>query len=132
MSLAREDILATSIPSETVDVPEWDGKVIVRGLSAAERDQYESGLVEFLPDGRVRTKRNLQNVRTSLVVRCLVDEAGERLFGDADIEALGAKSGAVIERLWIIARRLSGMGDEAVEAAVEDFGLAQGGSTSNA
>jgi len=132
MTLSREDILATSIPSETVYVPEWDGEVIIRGLTAAERDAYEQSLIEVLPDGRTRFKRNAgQSIRTSLVVRCLVDGDGKRLFSDKDIADLGEKSGMVIDRLWGIARRLSGMGAEAEDEAVEDFSSAQGDGNSS-
>jgi len=92
MTLSKEQILATSIPQEAVDVPEWGGKVNIRGLSASERDDYEQSLVEVGPDGRTRVKKTQHNVRASLVARCLVDEAGKRLFTDADVAALGEKS----------------------------------------
>ena len=124
--LSRDEILATSIPTEVVDVPEWGGKVIVRGLEAHERDTYEQSLLEQAPDGSYRAKRNLPNVRASFVARCLVDEAGERLFSDEDAELLGRKSAVALDRLWGVARRLSGMGSqEDEEAVLEGFGQAQ-------
>jgi hypothetical protein len=124
MVLSRDAILATSIPDETVDVPEWDGKIRLRGLSAAERDAYEQGLMEQNAKGEYRTRRDLSNIRASFLVKCIIDEAGERVFNDSDASALGEKSAAVIDRLWDRARALSGMavGEEAVEA----FGRAQG------
>ena len=125
MTLSKDQILATSIPSETVDVPEWDGKVILRGLTAAERDDYEQAMVETSPDGQVRAKRKLSNVRAGLVVRCIVDEQGEREFADADADALGEKNAAVIDRLWDVCRRLCGMSTEDEEKLAQGFDSAQ-------
>lgn len=52
-----------------------------------------------------------------LVGKCLVDENFERLFTDKEVKALGAKNGAVLERLGQVAQRLSGLRKEDVEAA---------------
>lgn len=131
MTLSREEILATSIPEEVVDVREWGGKVTLRGLTAAERDDYEQDMVETGPDGTVRTKRKLSNVRASLVVRCLVNDEGARVFSDADVELLGAKDAAVIDHLWDVARRLCGMSTEDEEKLAEGFGKAQDGTGSS-
>lgn len=125
MSLSRKDILATSIPLETIDVPEWGGKVILRGLTAAERDDYEQAMVETSPNGQVRPKRKFSNVRASLVVRCIVNEQGEREFADADAELLGAKDAAIVDKLWDVCRRLCGMSTEDEERLAEDFEQAQ-------
>jgi hypothetical protein len=51
-------------------------------------------------------------MRAKLLVKCLIDEAGERLFTDQDAPALGAKSGAVIDKLYDVASRLSGLSEE--------------------
>lgn len=126
MTLSRAEILATSIPVETVDVPEWGGKVILRGLTASERDDYEQAMVETAPDGSVRPKRKLDNVRASLVVRCIVNEQGEREFTDADAELLGEKDAAVIDELWDVCRRLCGMTTEDEAKLAAGFDSAQG------
>ena len=131
-SLSREQILGTPLPTEVVDVPEWDGKIRLRGLSARDRDEYEQSLLEVGRDGTTRVKKHHDNVRASLVVRCLVDENGERLFTDDEIGAVGTLDGAVINRLWQKARELSGMGEEAEEQAAEDFDNAQDGGSSSA
>ena len=99
------------------------GKAFIKGLTAAERDDYEQTLVETAPNGQTRVKRKQRNMRASLVVRCLVNENGERLFSDKDTEALGNVDGAVIDKLWDVARKLSGM--TVSEADVEGFDTAQ-------
>lgn len=114
----RDAILgAEDLPVEVVPTPEWAPfgvpEVRVRGLTAAERDAYEQSLVDHDPrTGRVQMRRSLPNVRASFVVRVIVDEAGERVFTDQDADALGKRSGAVIDRLWDRARALSGMATE--------------------
>ena len=125
MTLNAEQILAAQdIPSETIDVPEWGGKVVVRGLSAAEKDAYDRAIVQVDSKGNTTIGR-LDNIRALLVVRCLVDEDGERLFKDSQARELGEKSSAVVGRLWRIATRLSGMSAEEAEAEAEAFVGAQ-------
>ena len=129
MTLSREQVLALRPTVEEVEL-EDHGTVRIRGLTAAERDAYEQTLVEVGPDGRATVKAAQRNVRASLVVRCLVDDAGERMFADDEVEALGEIDGAVIDKLWDVARRLSGMSTEAEEAALAGFGEAQDAASS--
>lgn len=109
MILTKQQILsADDLKRETVKVKEWGGEVIVRALSGIERDAFEQSLVR---DG----KTELTNVRAKLVARCCVDEAGNRLFEDHEIEALGLKSSRALERISKVAQRLNGMGDKELE-----------------
>lgn len=111
--LDRSAILdAADLGVEEVYVPEWGGWVRVRGMTGAERDQFEAEIVQ--QRGRSRAP-NLQNIRAKLVARCTVDGAGARVFSDADIEALGRKSAAALDRVFEVAQRLSGVTREAVE-----------------
>jgi hypothetical protein len=107
--LTRDAILnADDARRELVRVPEWGGEVWVRGLTGAERDAYEADAF----DARTREMdiaRLLSNVRAKLVGRCMVDEAGARLFSDADIVALGGKSAVALQRVFEVAQRLSGI-----------------------
>jgi len=113
--LSKDAILAASdIPYEDVEVPEWGGTVRVRGLTGAERDAHEVKMAEARRKG-VALEVVLHNFRARLVVKCLIDEQGNRLFSDDDAKVLGEKSAPVIDRLFDVARRLSGMTDDAVE-----------------
>ncbi len=102
---------------EDVPVPEWGGTVRVVGLSAADRDAYEAAFVDA--KGKPAVQR-LRNVRAKLLVKCLVDEDGNRLFSDDKAKALGQKNGAVVDRLFDVARRLSGIGQGAVAEGKDD------------
>lgn len=125
--LTRDQILgADDRPTEVVSVPEWGGEVKVRGLSGTERDAYEASIASPRPDGRKHI--NLRNLRARLVVLACVDpETGDRLFRDDDAEALGGKSAAAVDRLFSVARRLSGLGEDDVEEMAEAFGVAPSG-----
>ena len=91
-------------------MPEWEGTVRLRGLSAAERDEFEATL---------GVSQDLTNMRARLVVSCMVDENGQRIFKNSEAKALGEKNATVINRLFEEVRKLSGMADE-------DLGIAEG------
>ncbi len=112
MGSLRDDILAVDdLPRATVETPEWAPavpQVQVRGMTSAERDAYEQGLLASGAGG-TRVKDRVDNLRAALCVRIIVDDKGERVFTDKDVTALGAKSGAVLVRIRNKGRELSGM-----------------------
>src|SRR3972149_10065229 len=94
--LTRDQILnAVDLSVESVDVPEWGGVVLVRTLTGEQRDAYEASIVR--QNGR-HTQFNLVNLRAKLVALCVVDQAGPRLFSDADVKLLAQKSAAALPR----------------------------------
>jgi hypothetical protein len=113
MILNRDLILsADDVKREKVSVPEWGGDLFVATMSGTARDAWEQTLV-VRKNGK--TEPNLENMRARLVVACLVDEAGNRIFKDEDAPALGKKSSRVLERLAKVAQRLNGIGDSELE-----------------
>lgn len=111
--LSRDDILSCEdLPRERVHVPEWGGDVEVRGLTGAERDAFEQTVVETRGKN---TRVNLRNIRARLVALTVVDERGNRLFADGDVEALGRKSASALNRVFEVAQRLSGLRQEDVD-----------------
>lgn len=109
--LNAEAILgADDIRRERVEVPEWGGHVYVQTMTGTDRDAYEMSLVD--PDtGESRTT----NLRAKLVARCLVDEAGNRLLTDDQVDALGRKSAAALDRCFDAAARLSKISNEDID-----------------
>ena len=108
--LTKKDILQIKdLKEETVNVPEWGGDVLVRGLTATERDSFEHELFEQADSPGMKV------VRSSLCARCIVDEKGHRLFSDSDIKALGSKSAVALSRVFKVAQKLSGLRQEDVE-----------------
>ena len=117
--LGRDAIFAAPDNApQLVEVPEWGGSVYVRGLSARERDQFEIAIT----DAKTGKPKAGANVRGLLVVMGVCDEAGARIFTDADADALSAKGALAMERVFDTIRHLSGMTDE-------DLSLLEGNST---
>lgn len=124
--LGRADILAATadLVTQTVEVPEWGGSVIVRSMTGADRDAFEATLIVEV-DGK--RKVDSTNMRAKLVAMTVVDENGLRLFGPDDIAALNARSAAALERVVKVAQALNGMGAEAVAAAEKNSEAAPSG-----
>jgi len=105
--LTKEQILRVKdIETRTVNVPEWGGDVLVRSLSATERDYFESKLVDQ-SGGKVRA--NLQNIKARLASMAIVDEDGNRVFTEQEIAILGTKSAAALNRISEAITDMSGI-----------------------
>jgi len=103
MSSLKEKLLAlrASVPSETVDVP-GVGQVEIRGLTAGQRDEWEQRI--YSAKGRT-----IRNLRASLVTMCCYSE-GQRIFDPLDLDAVGELPARVVDPIYEVASRLSGLG----------------------
>ena len=111
--LSKTAILtANDLKSEDVEVPEWGGAVRVRSFTGRERDAFEASMVRG--EGRDR-KVDLTNMRARLVGLTVIDETGQRLFTDEEVDLLGAKSGAALDRVFAVAQKLNGLSSADVE-----------------
>ena len=111
--LSKTAILAAQDrQTEDIEVPEWGGAVRVRSFIGRERDAFESSMVRG--DGRDHTV-DLTNMRTRLVGLTVIDETGQRLFTDEEVDLLGAKSGAALDRVFAVAQKLNGLSGADVE-----------------
>jgi hypothetical protein len=108
--LTRDQILkqTTTLPQEEVATPEWgEGTyVLVRALTALERDQWEIANYDLR---QREAKVTMGNARARLAVLCVIDKSGNRLFTDHDAELLGRSHSAPLDRIFDVCRRLSGM-----------------------
>lgn len=111
-ALSRDQVLeAQDLRREEVEVPEWGGTVLIAAMSGKARDAWEQSLIGE------KGKVNTENVRARLVAYTAVDEQGNRLFTNEDIERLGSKSAAPLERLCKVAQRLNRLSEEDLEQA---------------
>ena len=111
--LSKTAILAAQdLQTEDVEVPEWGGAVRVRSFTGRERDAFEASMVRG--DGKDR-KVDLTNMRARLVGLTVIDETGQRLFTDEEVDLLGAKSGAALDRVFAVAQKLNGLSGADVE-----------------
>jgi hypothetical protein len=108
-----EDILV-----EEVSIPMWHNRsVLVCGLSAAAKNQYQQSLVDMKNGTQ---KLRLENSTAKLVALTVVNRERQRLFTERDIEKLGTKSAAALECIVEVANRLSGMTKQEVDALVKN------------
>lgn len=119
MSLTKEEILAADdCKVEQVSVPEWgdDGHVFVRTMTGDERDDFEAETLGDKPSDRATS---LKHIRARLAAYTLCDQQDNRLFGKDDIELLGQKSAAALDRVFAVASRLNRLRKEDVEELIK-------------
>lgn len=111
--LTRDQIIdAVDIRVEEVSVPEWGGNVCIKTLTGEELDFYQAGIVKMRGQS---SEVNMLNMRAKLVVLGVCDADGKRLFSDADVKQLAAKSAAALNRLFMAIQRLNGLSDAEME-----------------
>lgn len=98
---------ANDINSKLVDIPEWDLKLKVIGLSAGARSRMASRFTTG--DGTI----DMEKLYPELVIATTVNpDNDEPVFTKNDVDLINQKSAKAIERLAEAARVLSGFGDE--------------------
>jgi hypothetical protein len=97
-------------------------------MTGRERDEFE---IQLMVKHGGKTVPDYTNSRAKLVAKCVVDDDGNRMFSDYDAAALGEKSGALIDLLWEVGARLSGLRDKDMQEMAEDFGGEGGGPSSS-
>lgn len=118
MALTREQILAApDLGLVKVPVPQWGGEVLIRRMTADDRDRFEQMMRERATIGADgKTRANMVGVRATMLALCLVDEAGERLFTEADIAALGGKSAEAVDLIFAEVQRANALSDDDIKA----------------
>ena len=109
----REQALsADDLGESVVDVPEWGIDVLLRGMTGKERMRYVES-----SKGRDR-----EYMYSDILIATAYDpDSGEKMFDDADREALSEKSGLVLERLALKIMADSGVDlDEAEDEVAAD------------
>lgn len=90
-----------------VEVPEWGVTVVVSSISAREREEWETMLAELYESTNGDGQPNIVGLRCKFLVKCLVDENGDRIFSDDQSDQLSAKNSKAIDRLWEVAERIN-------------------------
>lgn len=123
--LTRDQIKATKdLPGTVVEVPEWGGQVLVRGLTGRERDRLEQSMLEM--DGKTATIK-LEGMRALLVVMGCI----EPTFSKEDMEWLGEKNGSAVDRIATTIQRLSGLSKSDIGEMTGNFTVDQKGASSS-
>jgi hypothetical protein len=122
-ALTRDQILgAIDLHIESVYVPEWGGTVYVRNLNGKGRDAFEGSRIRIKENNKVEMIHD--NTRARLLALTVCDEKGVLLFSTEDIEALGEKNAATLDKLFEVAQRLAGLRAQDVEEKVKNSAAA--------
>ena len=117
--LTRDQILgAIDVQIEAVFVPEWSGTVYVRNLNGKGRDAFEGSRYRLTQNNKVEMVHD--NTRAKLLSLTLCDEQGHLLFSEEDVEVLGEKNAAALDRLFDVAQRMSGLRPQDVEQKLKN------------
>ena len=116
--LSKDDIFkADDLPTKDMDIPEWGGMLTIRTLTGAERDEWESAFVN-------QDKIDIRGLKSRLVQLTTMNGDGQQMFTKADLQKINSKSASVIDRIWHVSRRLSGLTKEDADELVGNSGTA--------
>jgi hypothetical protein len=92
----------TTLPSELVDIPEWNAKIEVRGQMAGDYIDLARSVSQ---DGKVDSK----TLTFQTVIATAFDpESGERVFQTADMDMLKQAPANIVNRLFSASMRVNG------------------------
>jgi hypothetical protein len=111
VSLTAEAILSfEDLKPVPYNIPEWGGKVFIRQLSAAEG----------LELGELLGEKQTKGSNVKVLVFCLSDAAGKRLFRDDQTKVLQGKSMKVLNRAAQECLKVNGIGADSAEQKAID------------
>tara|TARA_Y100000593_G_C4316180_1_gene340988 strand:+ start:3519 stop:3872 length:354 start_codon:yes stop_codon:yes gene_type:complete len=117
MALSRDAIFnAKDTDVHEFEVPEWGGTILLRSMTGKQRNNYEYWAM-------IQSKKEFpdyRGIREKLILSCAVDEKGQPLFEEDDLEALAEKNSDVIDRIHEKCREICGMDEDAVEEAAKN------------
>lgn len=105
MGLKESILKASQLKREPVKFFGQD--VFVREMTAAERDAYEAHQYEASKKGSA-----LDNFRSRLLAKVLVDDAGNRIFGDDEVASVGSLPAGEVRRAFEVAAKLNALTPE--------------------
>ncbi len=110
----KEELFAIVPLQEDFSIPKV-GTVVIREMGATQRDQWEQLVAREKKKSEVGEYKHF---RASLVVFSVCNKlpdakTGDLLFSVKDIERVSAMPGKLIDKIWDVAARLSGITEEA-------------------
>lgn len=109
MDLRQTILAATDRQRVKVHVPEWGVDVWLQPMSVGDRDSWEN---EWLAKGQ---QGGVKNWRAKFLAKCLLDESGNRVFNDSQVDELASKSSDVVCRLFDQARKVNALTAEEID-----------------
>lgn len=118
-TIGRDILSRRTLKTERVDVPEWDGEIILRSLSAAQATQL-TALSRSQSVSPTDPKNGLY-LAAWVLTQSWIDEEGARVATEADIDTLlEGNTTDLINRLGTKAMQISGLTPDAVASAAKN------------
>ena len=131
--ISREQVLAIgkSRPRmQEVTVPDWPAPALVRVMCSTDRDSFEAeNYVTDLNGAKPRVTYSTRNIRARLVVRCLCDAEGKRLFLDQEAALLGQLDGLSLDAIYEACRELNHLTTKSEEDLAKNLEAGQNSSS---
>jgi len=117
----KDNFFKAKVPVEEMDVPTI-GRVKVHGLGLGEKEDWEKNSF------KVNVEKNdltISNADAQLLILTVYDQHGRPMFAEADMGRLRVLPAVYAEPVIATARRLSGIGKQAVKDMVKNSTAAQ-------
>lgn len=117
-TIGRDILARRPLRSERVDVPEWDGEIILRSLSAAQTAEFASfGKAQNAATDPAASLR----LAAWVIIHSWIDESGAPVLTEADTDALLEGSSVdLINNLGKRAMQISGLAPDALASAAKN------------
>lgn len=118
----KDGFFKAKVPIEEMDVPTI-GRVKVHGLGLGEKEDWEKDSF------RVNLEENsvtISNADAQLLILTVCDQHGKKLFSNKDMGRMRIMPSIYTQALIETAKRLSGIGKNAVKDLVKNSTVAQG------
>ncbi len=128
--ISGDDLLnAGEVPVDSVHLPQLKKDVCCQGLTALGRSRWERSLVRR--DGSKVDPRKMLHARGMLIALCVVNNPTERklVYRPEQAEQLSNMPAIIMEPIYDLCRKLSGIGDKDVEE-LEQLSAEEDGSDS--
>lgn len=113
--LTKEEIFDVPLKIIEVEVPEWDGSVHVKEMTALQIEQNSGSMIKS--NGKPDYSKAVK-IPTLQCARQVVTPDGKRMFSESDIKKLQQKQGSAIARISKVVREISGQGENKSDGAV--------------
>ena len=109
--VGKEVLKRDTFKRKLIDIPEWGGKIIVRGLSGHQAMSISQTAVEIADDRRAGTfdAEKAERWEANTVVCGWINEDGSNVLTAGDVDDLLGKETEIISRIAKEIRILSGM-----------------------
>ena len=118
----KEGFFKAKVPIEEMDVPTI-GKVKIHGLGLGEKEDWEKESFKINVENNDLT---ISNADAQLLILTVHNQHGQKMFANKDMGRLRMIPAIYIEPVIAMARRLSGIGKQAIKDLVKNSQKAQG------